>query len=171
VITVILDNIRSTYNVGAIMRTLDAVGGDAIVCCGITPYPELADDSRSPVVQTSNTRAIAKTALGAEQHLKVSYAESTVDAVNAAREDGAVAIALEQSPAALNIFEFDCPDDAEIALVLGGEVDGLDPAVMSICDEIVEIPQFGSKESLNVSVAAGVALYALRGATTGRSNR
>ena len=164
-ISVILDNIRSTYNVGAIMRTLDAVGGGEVVCCGITPYPELEGDTRSPVVQNSNTRAIAKTALGAELHLKVTHVESTFDAVTAARESGAVAVGLEQSPAALNIFEFDCPQDAEIALVLGAEVDGIDPEVMRICDDIVEIPQFGSKESLNVSVAAGIALYALRGAT------
>src|SRR4051794_5229594 len=140
-ITVILDNVRSTYNVGAIMRTLDAVGGDAIVCCGITPYPEIHDDPRSPVVQTSNTRAIAKTALGAEQHLKVSHAARTVDAVTAAREAGAIAIALEQSPASIDVFEFSCPPDTDIALVLGGEVDGLDPEVMAICDEIIEIPQ------------------------------
>jgi 23S rRNA (guanosine2251-2'-O)-methyltransferase len=164
-ISVILDNIRSTYNVGAIMRTLDAAGGGSIVCCGITPYPQLAGDTRSPVVQNSNTRAIAKTALGAEEHLEISFRESAVEAVTAAREAGAVAIALEQSPAALNIFEFECPADAEIALVLGGEVDGIEPEVMRICDEIVEIPQFGSKESLNVSVAAGVALYAMRAAT------
>jgi tRNA G18 (ribose-2'-O)-methylase SpoU len=160
--SVILDNIRSTYNVGAIMRTLDAVGGDAIVCCGITPYPELANDDRSPVVQNANTRAIAKTALGAEGHLSVTHSASTLEAVAAAREAGAVAIALEQSPAALNVFDFAAPDDADIALVLGGEVDGVDPQVLRMCDAIVEIPQFGSKESLNVSVAAGVALYALR---------
>ena len=169
-ISVILDNIRSTYNVGAIMRTLDAVGGGAIVCCGITPYPELAqDDDRSPVVQNANTRAIAKTALGAEQHLKISHQANTLDAVTAARENGVVAIALEQSPAAINVFDFSCPADAQIALVLGGEVEGLDPEVMRICDEIVEIPQFGSKESLNVSVAAGIALYAMR-AATGRNS-
>lgn len=170
VITVILDNIRSTYNVGAIMRTLDAVGGDSIVCCGITPYPQLAGDTRSPVVQTSNSRAISKTALGAEDHLIISHVERTIEAVIAAREAGAIAIGLEQSPAASNLFEFQCPADAELALVLGGEVDGLDPEVMSICDELVEIPQFGLKESLNVSVAAGVALYALLRATTVGSN-
>jgi tRNA G18 (ribose-2'-O)-methylase SpoU len=164
-ITVILDNIRSTYNVGAIMRTLDAVGGGAVVCCGITPYPELADDDRSPVVQNANTRAIAKTALGAEAHLEVTHVDQTLEAVTDAREAGAIAVALEQSPAAINVFEFTAPADAEIALVLGAEVEGLDPEVMRTCDAIVEIPQFGSKESLNVSVAAGVALYAMRGAT------
>jgi tRNA G18 (ribose-2'-O)-methylase SpoU len=148
------------------MRTLDAVGGDSIVCCGITPYPQLDQDDRSPVVQNSNTRAIAKTALGAEKLLEVSHREGALEAVDAAREDGLIAVALEQSPAALNVFEFSAPPDAEIALVLGSEIDGLDPEVMRVCDEIVEIPQFGGKESLNVSVAAGVALYALRRATT-----
>ncbi|MGH2905279.1 MAG: TrmH family RNA methyltransferase [Solirubrobacterales bacterium] len=167
---IILDNIRSTYNVGAIMRTLDAVGGSEIVCCGITPYPQIAGDKRSPVVQNANTRAIAKTALGAEEQLKIVYSETALDAVTAAREGGAVAVALEQSPAAVNVFDFECPLDAELALVLGSEIEGVDPEVMRICDAIVEIPQFGSKESLNVSVAAGIALYALRRATTTRND-
>ena len=162
VFTVILDNIRSTYNVGAIMRTLDGVGGGEIVCCGITPYPEIPRDTRSPVVRSANTKAIAKTALGAEQTIKVSHAASAFDALVAARDRGEVAVALERHPAAQDVFEFAAPADADIALVLGGEVDGVDDDVLRICDAIVEIPQYGTKESLNVSVAAGVALYALR---------
>jgi tRNA G18 (ribose-2'-O)-methylase SpoU len=170
-ITVVLDDIRSTYNVGAIMRTLDAIGGGTIVCCGLTPYPDLGDgDDRSPVVRTANTKAIAKTALGAEQALALEHADSVLEAVEQLKRNGVLIYALEQSPRSQNLMTFDVPRDSVFALVVGSEVEGVCPAVLSACDQVLEIPQNGTKESLNVSVAAGIALYKLSGPTAGRSS-
>ena len=158
-ITVILDNVRSTYNVGAIMRTLDAVGGGAVVCCGITPYPELPNDTRSPVVQSSNTKAIAKTALGAELAIDVSHQPTSLAAI-AQLKSGTKVVALEQAPQSIDLFSFRTPS-GDIALVVGSEVDGLASETLEACDAVLQIPQYGTKESLNVSVAAGIALYAV----------
>lgn len=162
-ITVILDNIRSTHNVGAIMRTLDAVGGGEVICCGITPYPEIEGDTRSPVVRTANTKAIVKTALGAERTLRVSHEENALDAIERLRDKGCVIYALEQSERSRDIFTAEIDRTRPSALLLGSEVDGLPAELLVACDAVFEIPQYGSKESLNVSVAAGIALYTLRG--------
>ncbi|MBI4898556.1 MAG: TrmH family RNA methyltransferase [Actinobacteria bacterium] len=161
-IAAILHNVRSTYNVGAIMRTLDAVGGVEIVCCGITPYPELENDTRSPVVRTSNTKAIAKTALGAEQTLRVSHEADSATAIDRLRDQGYAVYALEQTDDAEDIFTAEIDAERPRALLLGGEVDGLSQSLLELCDAVFEIPQYGTKESLNVSVAAGIAMYRLR---------
>ncbi|MGK2878228.1 MAG: TrmH family RNA methyltransferase [Solirubrobacterales bacterium] len=160
-ITVILDDIRSTYNVGAIARTLDAIGGGRIICSGITPYPDLgADDDRSPVVISANTKAIAKTALGAEATVEFSHAPSVASAIELLPA-GAQVFALEQDPRSIELFDVQNAG-AELALLLGSETQGIAPAALEACDAILEIPQYGKKESLNVSVAAGIALYHLR---------
>ncbi len=161
-IAAILHNIRSTYNVGAIMRTLDAVGGAEIVCCGITPYPELPSDTRSPVVRTANTKSIAKTALGAETALRVSHEADAAAAVRDLRDRGFAVYALEQSDGAIDIFTAEIDNARPRALLLGAEVDGLPRNLLELCDAVFEIPQHGTKESLNVAVAAGIALYRLR---------
>lgn len=161
-LAVILHDVRSAYNVGAIMRTLDAVGGDRVICCGITPYPELPGDTRSPVVRTANTKSIAKTALGAERSLAVSHTANAAEAILRLRNDGFAVYALEQAPGAVDIFDFTPHPDRPRALLLGAEVEGLPTSLTAACDAVLEIPQYGSKESLNVSVAAGIALYRLR---------
>jgi tRNA G18 (ribose-2'-O)-methylase SpoU len=160
-ITVILDDIRSTYNVGAIARTLDAIGGGRIICAGITPYPDLgADDDRSPVVISSNSKAIAKTALGAEATVEFAHAND-VDAALELLSEGTQTFALEQDARSIELFELQNAN-ADVALLLGSETQGIAPDALDRCDAILEIPQYGKKESLNVSVAAGVALYHLR---------
>ena len=160
-LTAILEDIRSTYNVGAIARTLDATGGGRIICTGITPYPDLgADDDRSPVVISSNTKAIAKTALGAEATVEFAYAadvESAIDLLPA----GTQTFALEQDERSIELFDLKNANE-DVALVLGSETQGIAPDALDRCDAILEIPQYGKKESLNVSVAAGIALYHLR---------
>ena len=145
------------------MRTLDAVGGGEIICCGITPYPELADDSRSPVVRSANTKAIAKTALGAEQTLRIAHEVSTLDAVRRLRDENCAVYALEQSAESRDVFSHAFDRDRPLALLLGAEVEGLPDDLLAACDAVLEIPQYGEKESLNVSVAAGIALYQMRG--------
>jgi tRNA G18 (ribose-2'-O)-methylase SpoU len=160
-LTVILEDIRSTYNVGAIARTLDAVGGGRIICAGITPYPELGpDDDRSPVVISSNSKAIAKTALGAEATVEFAHAED-VEAALAMLPAGTQTFALEQDERSIELFDLQNVNE-EVALLLGSETQGIAPAALELCDAILEITQFGTKESLNVSVAAGIALFHLR---------
>lgn len=160
-LTVILDDIRSSYNVGAIMRTLDGVGGGELVCCGITPYPDLGDrDDRSPVVRSANSKQIAKTALGAEQVLSIRHTEAVDDAIDSL-PDNTFIVAIEQNPASQPVFDADVPPGRPLAVILGGEVDGIDDSTLAKADAILEIPMLGTKESLNVSVAAGIALYQL----------
>jgi 23S rRNA (guanosine2251-2'-O)-methyltransferase len=160
-ITVILDDIRSTYNVGAIARTLDAVGGGRIICAGITPYPYLGPgDDRSPVVISANNKAIQKTALGADATVEFAHAADVAAAIEMLAE-GAQIFALEQSEESIELFDLRNAN-AEIALLLGSETRGIAFETLERCDAIIEIPQYGEKESLNVSVAAGIALYHLR---------
>jgi tRNA G18 (ribose-2'-O)-methylase SpoU len=160
-LTVILEDIRSTYNVGAIARTLDAVGGGRIICAGITPYPDLGPaDDRSPVVISSNSKAIAKTALGAEATVEFAHAPD-VESAFELLPGGTQTFALEQDERSIDLFDLRNVN-AEVALVLGSETQGIAPEALDRCDAILEIPQYGKKESLNVSVAAGIALYHLR---------
>lgn len=160
-ITVILDDIRSTYNVGAIARTLDAVGGGRIICAGITPYPYLGPgDDRSPVVISANNKAIQKTALGADATVEFAYA-TDVEAALEMLPDGAQTFALEQAASSIEVFDLKNAAN-DVALLLGSETRGIAEDTLEQCDAILEIPQYGEKESLNVSVAAGIALYQLR---------
>ena len=159
--TIILHDVRSAYNVGAIMRTADAIGGATLICCGITPHPRVAGDARSPVAIDSNTRAIAKTALGAELEIPIEYERDVKDAIAHARAAGATVLALEQDEHATGLFEFAADPQIEYALLIGSEVKGIDGELLALADHVLELPQRGAKESLNVSVAAGGALYRL----------
>jgi tRNA G18 (ribose-2'-O)-methylase SpoU len=160
-LTVILEDIRSTYNVGAIARTLDAVGGGKLICTGITPYPYLGpDDDRSPVVISANNKAIQKTALGADATVEFAHAADFAAALDMLPE-GAQTFALEQDERSIELFDLRNAA-TDVALILGSETQGIAPEVLEQCDAILEIPQYGEKESLNVSVAAGIALYHLR---------
>jgi 23S rRNA (guanosine2251-2'-O)-methyltransferase len=145
-LTLILHNLRSSHNVGAILRTADAVGVSRVIAVGTTPYPELPHDTRPPHVRSSNTLAIAKSALGAER--------------SDLKKSGVTILGLEQAINSTDLFAFKRPN-GPIALIVGPEVSGIEPEVLEICDEILEIPMHGQKESLNVSVAAGIALYQL----------
>ncbi|HEX7260044.1 MAG TPA: TrmH family RNA methyltransferase [Candidatus Saccharimonadia bacterium] len=158
-LTLILDNLRSAYNIGAILRTCDAAGVHQVFACGTTPYPKLKNDSRDPVISGRNTREIAKTALGAEKTVMVEHFNDTASAINYCRAHKWTLIGLEQSSESKNLFEYSPPQN--IALIVGNEVEGLNAEALGACDIIAEIPQRGTKESLNVSVATGVALYTL----------
>lgn len=160
-ITVILDDIRSTYNVGAIARTLDAVGGGRIICAGITPYPYLGPgDDRSPVVISANNKAIQKTALGADATVDFAHA-TNVEAAFKMLPEGVQTFALEQDASSIDVFDLRNAA-ADVALLLGSETRGIAATTLGQCDAILQIPQYGEKESLNVSVAAGIALYQLQ---------
>lgn len=158
-LVLILDNLRSSANVGSILRTADSAGVSKVICCGSTPYPRVKNDPRDPVVINRNTRDISKTALGAEATVLVEYFSDTDDAINRLRGDNMVIYALEQTTKSQNLLNNTPPLPA--ALVVGNEVNGVQKSALELCDEVYEIPQRGEKESLNVSVATGIAVYKL----------
>jgi len=158
-LTLILDDLRSSHNVGAILRSCDAAGVSRVLACGTTPYPRLTGDTRDPVVSSRNSRAIAKTALGAEHTIMLEHFDDSLSAIAACRALGCTIYGLEQAAGSHNIMTFRPQSPA--ALIVGNEVGGLAPDVLAACDVVLEIPQRGLKESLNVSVATGIALYAL----------
>ena len=145
----ILDNIRSAYNVGAIFRTADAVGVHHIYLIGCTPSP--VDRFQRPV------KEIAKTALGAERSVPYSVHTDVGLVMSRLRQAHVQIVAVEQVPAAVSIYEYR-PVGAT-AYVFGNEVDGVSSAALHAADDFVAIPMRGQKESLNVSVSVGVTLY------------
>ena len=158
-IILILDNIRSIHNVGSILRTADGFGVSSVLFCGYTPYPKLKDDSRLPHEFEKSTRAIHKTALGAETTVKCAIYASTKDAITQAKAEGYVIVALEQSKSSIPLQTYNSTQP--VAIVLGNEVEGITSDTLSLCDVIIEIPMFGKKESFNVSVATAICLYEL----------
>lgn len=161
---VILADIRSAQNVGSVFRTADAVGATAVWTCGLTPYPPIEADSRPPHVADRAGRLIAKTALGAEGTVAHRHFASLGAAVDECRKHNYIVLGLEQAERSVNAFEYRL--DRPAGLVLGPEVSGLSAADLARCDVVLEIPMQGQKESLNVAVAAGIALYALRNSTS-----
>lgn len=163
-ITLLVHNIRSTHNVGAIFRTAEGFGVRHIVLSGYTPYPNLAlmgqRDPRLPHIAEKLTAQIHKTALGAETMVSFEYIDDVRGWLCYNDEHARLpVIALEQAPDSVPLPEFTPP--AACALLLGEEVHGIEDDLLAWCDHIVEIPMYGQKESFNVSVATGIALYGL----------
>lgn len=146
-IAVVLDNIRSLNNIGSIFRSADAFAADRVVLCGITATP--------PSVE------IHKTALGAENSMDWTYYPTTAEALDALRADGWTIAAIEQAADSVSLENFHPDPDRKIAIVLGHEVYGVDQSVVDAADLTLEIPQFGTKHSLNVAVTAGILLWHL----------
>lgn len=144
-IIVILDDIRSMHNVGSAFRTCDAFRIGSLYLCGYTPRPPHRD--------------IHKTALGATDTVNWQYFTTTIDAVNAAKEEGYKIIAIEQAHGSTMLDNYNVISGEKIALVFGNEVSGVSEEVMKVADECIEIPQGGSKHSLNISVSLGVVLW------------
>jgi tRNA G18 (ribose-2'-O)-methylase SpoU len=145
-VVVVLDNVRSLGNVGAFFRTGDAFGVERLVLCGITGTPP--------------DRELHKTALGAEATVAWEYAPDTAAAVEKLRAEGYTVLAVEQVEGAISLENFAVTARARYALVFGNEVDGVAQNVVDRCDGAIEIPQIGTKHSLNVSVSGGVVLWA-----------
>ena len=148
-VVVVLDNVRSMHNVGSVFRTADAFLVSAIWLCGYTPRPPHRD--------------IQKTALGATETVEWHYAATTIEAVELLKREGYLIYAVEQVEKSIPLHEFSFPDSGKIAVVFGNEVSGVDKEVVKQCDGFIEIPQFGMKHSLNISVAAGIVLWELSG--------
>jgi len=153
----IAHNIRSTHNVGALFRTAEGLGVQKIILSGYTPYPSLSNDTRLPHIHEKLTRQIHKTALGAELIVPYEYAE--VAPIQILRKEGYRIVGLEQAPESIMIQDYTAPD--KLVLLLGEEVDGISAELLAQCDDVIEIPMKGTKESFNVSVAAGIALFEL----------
>lgn len=150
---IILDNIRSCHNVGSIFRTADAVGIEKIYLCGITPAP-LDKYGRE-------NKRLTKVSLGAEKAVAWERRDSALSVIKELKAQGCKIISLEQSPKSVSIFKAKLAPKKKYALVLGAEVEGLSRAILSQSDMIAEIPMRGKKESLNVAVAFGVAVFLL----------
>lgn len=156
-IIVIAHNIRSTHNVGSIFRTSEGFGVSKIILSGYTSYPVMPSDTRLPHIADKLTAQIHKTALGAESMVPFEY--QPAPDLAALKTAGYRIVGLEQDARSITLNDYTTPD--KIVLVLGEEVNGITPDMRSQCDDLVEIPMVGQKESFNVSVAAGIALYQL----------
>lgn len=144
-LVVVLDNVRSMHNVGSMFRTSDAFRVEELCLCGITSCPPCAE--------------IHKTALGAEETVAWRHFDNTASAVSELKERGYTVYALEQAEHSISLDSLRLDPAGRYAIVLGHEVKGVDQAVVDMCDGCIEIPQFGTKHSLNVSVAAGLAIW------------
>lgn len=149
-LVVVLDNVRSLYNTGAIFRTADGAGVDRMVLCGITPRPDQGAKQR---------RAIAKTALGAEEMVPWEYEPDTATALRRLRTEGYETTAVELDPSAVGLYSW--TPRWPVCLIFGHEREGIAPDLAPLVDTIVRIPMLGQKRSLNVATAAGVVLYEL----------
>ncbi len=156
---VIAHNIRSTYNVGAILRSCDGFGVGTFYASGYTPYPVVPGDIRLPHEREKLTRQIAKTSLGAERTVSIDHVAEPSEIIQSYKAQGYIIAALEQSDQSVNLAEYRPPEN--LVLVLGEEVHGVPHALLELCSVTLEIPMVGRKESFNVSVATGIALYAL----------
>jgi 23S rRNA (guanosine2251-2'-O)-methyltransferase len=146
-VILLLENIRSMHNVGSVFRTADAFLAEEIYLCGYTPCPPHRD--------------IHKTALGATDTVSWKYMNQATEAVKYLKSKGYKIFCVEQTTNSLPLQDFKLLDFGKIVLIFGNEVEGVSESVLEICDSCIEIPQFGMKHSLNVSVAAGMVLWEL----------
>ena len=144
-LVVVLDHVRSLNNIGSVFRTADAFRIEAVYLCGITAIPPHAE--------------IHKTALGAEETVTWRYFAEALDAVNDLKQQGYVVCALEQVKGSSSLEKLSIDKNKKYAIVIGHEVKGVQQQVVDACDFCVEIPQYGTKHSLNVSVAAGIVIW------------
>lgn len=144
-VIVVLDNIRSLNNVGSVFRSCDGLLIEKIILCGITAQPPHKD--------------IRKTALGAEDAVPWEYYENTLEAINKLKSQNVKCFAIEQTEGSLLLNEFEVQNEKKYALVFGNEVKGVQQTVVDVCEGCIEIPQRGTKHSLNISVSVGMVLW------------
>lgn len=144
-VVVVLDNIRSFNNVGSIFRTSDAFAVEKLILCGITPVPPHRD--------------IQKTALGATESVEWHYYEKTMEAVKELKNQGYLIASIEQAENKTWLQDVKLSPTDKIALVFGNEIDGVEQEVIDISDIVIEIPQYGTKHSINISVCCGVVVW------------
>lgn len=162
-LVVVLDDVRSLYNVGSVFRTSDAFRVEAIYLCGITATPDEVRTEDGTLVRDCTLKAsqeIHKTALGAEESVAWRYFKTAAEAVAQLKEDGYKVLAVEQCHGSTMLGDFNPNLNIQKhAVVLGNEVKGVQQEVVDMCDGCLEIPQYGTKHSLNVSVTAGIVIW------------
>lgn len=144
-LVVVMDNVRSMYNVGSVFRTCDAFSVERLLLCGITACPP--------------HKEIAKTALGATESVDWKHYDTTTEAVVELKQLGYKVFAVEQVDTSVMLDRIEIPASEKTAIVLGNEVFGVDDEVLALCDGAIEIPQNGTKHSLNVSIAGGIVIW------------
>lgn len=144
-LVVVLDNVRSLHNVGSVFRTSDAYRVERIVLCGVTATPPSAE--------------IHKTALGAEDSVAWQYHKDTKEAVTQLHEEGYTVFSIEQVQGSIALQDLSLDDEKKYAVILGNEVKGVQQEVVDMSDGCIELPQYGTKHSLNVSVTAGIVIW------------
>ncbi|MDP1623878.1 MAG: RNA methyltransferase [Bacteroidales bacterium] len=156
-VVVILDNIRSQNNIGSVFRTADAFRLESVYLCGITATPP--------------HREIHKTALGATDSVNWVYVPTTLAAVLALRSSGYTILAVEQTEGSTSLENFHLPEGKKFAVIFGNEVNGIDDEALPYVQECIEIPQYGTKHSINVSVAVGIVIWDLFGKLNNFQNK
>lgn len=157
-LVLIAHNLRSSHNVGSLLRTADGLGVSQVILSGYTPYPPVADkDPRLPHERAKILRSIHKTALGAEDTQPWRHTDDLPQLLHELHAAGYTIAALEQAANSVALPSYKPAD--KLALILGREVDGLEPEILQLCDLALEIPMRGSKESYNVVQAAAMAAY------------
>jgi tRNA G18 (ribose-2'-O)-methylase SpoU len=159
-IVLIAHNVRSTHNVGSLLRTAEGLGIQKVVLSGYTPYPSLDHDTRLPHIARKLDAQIHKTALDAEKLVDWEHAEDIFAVLDDLRADGYQLAAVEQAQNSVPLPDYTPPE--KLAVIVGREVEGIEPEVLAACDTVLEIPMFGQKESFNVVQAAAMTLYHCR---------
>jgi tRNA G18 (ribose-2'-O)-methylase SpoU len=156
-IVLIAHNLRSSHNVGSLLRTAEGLGVKEVYLTGYTPYPISDGDPRLPHLAQKIHKQIVKTSLGAEETLLWQHQDNISNVVTRLKADGYTVMAIEQTPTSTPLTEYLRPE--KLVLVVGREVEGIEQEVLALCDGALEIPMFGKKESFNVVQAAAMALY------------
>ena len=153
-VIVLLNSIRSSYNVGSIFRTSDGAMIEKLILCGYTPHPPIDSEN-------TGNKDVLKTALGSTQSVSWQYIKNPVEAINEIKAQGIKTCALELTENS-KPYNTITNNDFPICLVVGNEITGVSQEVLDLCDHSIEIPQYGIKQSLNVAVAYGIAIFELR---------
>ncbi len=159
-LVLIAHNLRSSHNVGSLLRTAEGLGVGKVWLTGYSPYPLSSSDERLPHLARKTDAQIAKTALGAEKLVPWEHAGDIQAVITGLKTDGFTVAGLEQTASSTALPDFKTPQ--KIALIVGRETEGLEPEILEVCDLSLEIPMPGRKESFNVVQAAAMALYHLR---------
>ncbi len=159
-LVVIAHNLRSAHNVGSLLRTAEGLGVNKVFLTGYTPYPLSAGDARLPHEAAKVHKQIQKTALEAEASIDWQHSDNIESVLSDLKGQDYVVVAVEQAEDSVKLPSF-VPAD-KLALIIGREVEGIEPEVLALCDHTLEIPMFGQKESFNVVQAAAMALYHCR---------
>lgn len=159
-IVVIADNIRSSHNVGSLLRTCEGLNINKVYLTGYTPYPNLKHDQRLPHIANKLTKRIIKTSLGAEQSIDWDFKDNSEDLIKCLKKQDYKIVAVEITKNAVKLSDFITPK--KVVFIFGNERTGVDESILKLADEEVFIPMLGSKESFNVVQTAAMVLYTAR---------